>query len=242
MPEARLRSLKIVRVFRSTTIPDRLYAEFEEESFVHFIYSFVRFLSPAIHLHLYVPHSFLQRYLAIKNIEYPIRKGPGNYKTMIKFGFDDFILSKKVPTEAQWTNVPLCPDSLPPVDLTPLPQHSDSPPIGRSRLLKRKERSPLEPSRDVRRKSLRSSSPEQNTPDPVTTQEEQNINTPDETQKGSQSNPQETPPRKDPAVSLAKDIGSFQPSAVVSPSTAANKNFTFGTNQSNIPKMKSLLN
>ena len=112
IPESKIKSLKITRVFRSTTHPNRLYAEFEEESVVHYIYSFARFLSHGIHLHMYIPHSFFQRYLAIKNIEYPIRKAPGNIKTKIKFGIDDLFLIKRDPTDAHWITVPMCLDAL----------------------------------------------------------------------------------------------------------------------------------
>ena len=225
--------------------PDRLYAEFEEESLVQYIYSFARFLSAGIHLHLYVPTSFFQRYLAIKNIEYPIRKAPGNYKTKIKFGFDDLILSKRCATDPSWITVHMPLDTLPPVDLTNTLPPSHSPPIGRSRsrVLKRKERSPLDSSRDKMRKSTRSypllaHADQTNTSKSVilSTQEEENVKTPDNSMDG------KTPTKSDPSVASAKDHGSFQPSACVSPRTALNKNFTFVTAKSSIPTMKSLLN
>ena len=252
--------------------PDRLYAEFEEESLVQYIYSFARFLSAGIHLHLYVPTSFFQRYLAIKNIEYPIRKAPGNYKTKIKFGFDDLILSKRCATDPSWITVHMPLDTLPPVDLTNALPPSHSPPIGRSRsrVLKRKERSPLDSSRDKMRKSTRSypllahadqtntsksvilsTQEEENVKTPLlahadqtntstsvilSTQEEENVKTPDNSMDG------KTPTKSDPSVASAKDHGSFQPSACVSPRTALNKNFTFVTAKSSIPTMKSLLN
>ena len=133
IPDSKIKSLKLIRVFRSTSHPDSLYAEFEEESLIQYIYSFARFLSAGIHLHLYVPTSFFQRYLAIKNIEYPIRKAPGNYKTKIKFGFDDLILSKRCATDPSWITVHMPLDTLPPVDLTNTLPPSHSPPIGRSR-------------------------------------------------------------------------------------------------------------
>ena len=51
-----------------------------------------------------------------------------------------------------------------------------------------------------------------------------------------------TPPKTDPALSSAKDRGLFLPSACVSPSSAVNKNFTFGPGPTNIPRMKASLN
>ena len=47
-----------------------------------------------------------------------------------------------------------------------------------------------------------------------------------------------TPVKLDPSVASAKDLGTFQPSSFVSPSTSSKKNFTF--NSSNIPRTKSL--
>ena len=246
IPHAKIKSLKLIRVFRSTTHLDRLYAEFEEESLVHFIYSFARFLSPGIHLHLYIPHPFLQRYLAIKNIEYPIRKGPGNYKTKIKFGFDDLILSKRSPTDPNWTTVPLCTTDLPPIGESNAIPLSNSPAIGRSRsrVLKRKERSPLDSSRDQTSKSIHSTSPladssdktKSPSPNSLSTQEEDSLKTPDN------KNEEKTPSKTDSSVTSVRDIGSFHPSACVTPSANLNKNFTFGPSKSGIPTMKNYLN
>ena len=259
IPESKIKSLKITRVFRSTTHPDRLYAEFEEESVVHYIYSFARFLSHGIHLHMYIPHSFFQRYLAIKNIEYPIRKAPGNIKTKIKFGIDDLFLIKRDPTDPHWITVPLCLDALPPVDLSNPSQPSSSPAIGRSRsaILKRKERSPPESSLDQLSKSSRSTSPlldhsdqtKNLTSNFLSTQEEYilEIENTVHTEKDTtlievEQTKAITPTKTDLSLSSSIDIGSFKPSACFSPITASNKNFTFGTGKSNIPTMKSLLN
>ena len=141
----------------------------------------------------------------------------------------------------------------------------------RSRVLKRKERSPLDSSRERMRKSTRSNSPvladvdqtntstsvmlstqeEENVKTPLlahadqtntstsvilSTQEEENVKNPDNSMDG------KTPTKSDLSVASAKDHGSFQPSACVSPRTALNKNFTFVNEKSSIPTMKSLLN
>ena len=253
IPESKVKSLKITRVFRSTTLPDRLYAEFEEESLVHYIYSFARFLSRGIQIHMYVPHSFMQRYLAIKDIEYPIRKAPANIKTKIKFGLDDLFLTKRSPSDPHWITVPLCLDALPPVDLSNQSPPSSSPAIGRSRsrVLKRKERSPPESSQAQLTKTSRSTSPLDHsdqttklTSNSLTTQEEENLEKENIVHTDKENTLTETEQPKTPTktVSSSLDIGSFKPSACVSPITASNKNFTFGTGKSNIPTMKSLLN
>ena len=54
--------------------------------------------------------------------------------------------------------------------------------------------------------------------------------------------PPKTPERSDPAFSSTKDQGSFLPSACISPIAATNKNFTFGSNQSSIPRIQKSLN
>ena len=151
------------------------------------------------------------------------------------------------------------------------PSHSPPIGRSRSKVLKRKERSQFDSSREKMRKSTRSNSPllahadqtntatsvilstqeEKNVKTPLlahadqtnrstsvilSTQEEENVKTPDNSMDG------KTPTKSDPSVASAKDHGSFQPSACVSPRTALNKNFTFGTAKSSIPTMKSLLN
>ena len=159
IPVSKIKSLKIKRIFapvnQPKNDPDRLYVEFEEESSVHYIYSYVRNLCKGIKLHIYIPHSFFDRFEAIDSIAYKIRKGPGDFKTRIQYGTNDLILYKKSPSDLSWNIVPL--EDLPPLNLEPPQPQSNSPPLGRPRTLKRKERSPLHDSCKKRSKS--SSSP-----------------------------------------------------------------------------------
>ena len=137
----KIRSMKQARVFSSASIFDRIYVEFEEETSANYIYSLARNLKPEVKLHMHVPHSFYSRHQGIKDQEYPIRKGYGNVKTKIQFGYDDLYLSKRCSKESSWQVVELDFGVLPPVDLTPPPSQSSSPPPGRSRNSKSRKNS-----------------------------------------------------------------------------------------------------
>ena len=155
IPVTKIQSMKMKRVFapanQPKNDPDRLYVEFEEESSVHHIYSYAHNLSVGIKLHIYIPHSFFDRFEAIDSIAYKIRKGPGNFKTKTQFGSNDLILYKKGPLDLSWNIVPM--EALPPVNLAPPKPQTNSPPPGRPRTMKRKERSPLHDSGNKRSKS-----------------------------------------------------------------------------------------
>ena len=158
VPKSFTDQLIMKRIFPPSRHPTEwktLYVEFEEESSVHYIYSYVRNLCKGINLHIYIPHSFFDRFEAIDSIAYKIRKGPGDFKTRIQYGTNDLILYKKSPSDLSWNIVPL--EDLPPLNLEPPQPQSNSPPLGRPRTLKRKERSPLHDSCKKRSKS--SSSP-----------------------------------------------------------------------------------
>ena len=92
-------------------------------------------LSPGKSLSLYVPHSLFPRFNAIRDIAHAYRHGETKYKTKIKYGTSDFVLTIKPKlTRDPWKYASL--DSLPPLELSPYDGNliNSSPPSGRNRL------------------------------------------------------------------------------------------------------------
>ena len=130
----------IVNVFPPANTPeyDRLYVEFEDEASVLHVSSFARvFRKPDRQISLYVPRNFQPRFRAFNEQARTIRTAPGlspgEVKTKVKYGFNDFVLLSK-PRNGHWTPVRLETENFPPLLPPPGPaQFSGSPPPGRPR-------------------------------------------------------------------------------------------------------------
>ena len=129
---------RIVRVFTPANTPnyDRLYAEFETEHSANFVASFARFIKKPDHqVSLYVPSTFQPRFHAFNTEAQKIRKapglGPGDIKTKVRYGVQDFQLFTK-PRNGRWTLARLDTSMFPPLQ-SPSSQSSASPPPGRPR-------------------------------------------------------------------------------------------------------------
>ena len=136
--------MKILRTFRPAKQPDsdRLYAEFADLTSVNLINLYVRNLQAGTNVDIWIPPCLFQRFRDFDQLNYSIRKGPGNFKAKIKYGETDFVLVKKSSSCHSWTTV--VPENLSPLE--PSASYvtiSSSPPLGRSSRSKRKTASPL---------------------------------------------------------------------------------------------------
>ena len=245
VPTAILDTINIVRVFppaRDPTGWKTLYAEFQDSTTADLINQYVRNLVPGRTVSIYVPHSLFPRYAAIRDIEHSYRNGDVKHKTRIKYGTSDFVLLIKPRDTAQsWSYVSL--SSLPPLQLSLFDGNlSTSPPPGRTRLPSKRARSGS-PEADLARNNKAKISEEayddkeEETDNPTSLEM---ITTSDTLPPESLADGPLSPPR--PAPSSKSDLGSFHPSACVSPRAVSNKSFTFSNKASSIPVMKSSLN
>ena len=246
------------RIFPPANQPtgwNTLYAEFQNFSCSELIQQYVTNLLPGKQVSMYVPHSLQPRLKAIGNIAHSYRNGEVKHKTKIKYGTSDFVLLVKPRYQnVPWTYISLA--DLPPLQLSPYEgKPSSSPPPGRTRITSKRGR--IESDEDVGPPSskTRNEDPKGDTEDvnddnsksDTEKDEAENRNATDNDDHTSQSISSSTPttPTKQAIASLASvaaDRGSFLPSACVSPSAAHNKNFTFGSQKSSIPKMAHPLN
>ena len=128
-----LSTISIERVFspRQDSF-NRIYAKFSDQQSVDYIWSLTKNLASETKVFQWIPPEFYQRFRAIDEAAFHLRKGPEKYKTKIRFGNDDLLLMKKAKF-GRWINETLI--SLPPVELSPkLPTPTQSPPQGRPRL------------------------------------------------------------------------------------------------------------
>ena len=218
----------IKRVFHPVKQPsgwNTLYAEFENTFESDLVNQHVRNLQPGKILCIYVPHSLYPRFRAVNEIAHSYRTGPVPHQTKVRYGISDFILLAKPKHQKNcpWSYVPL--DSLPPLQLSPFesPSLSSSPPQGRSRLpSKRSRTSSSEMNSDRVSKSRKP-----DTINDVTANNNLDVDFPNNDHVPS-------------SLPHNIDIGAFQPSAVVSPKSVSNKDFTFNLNKSKLPKMNNL--
>ena len=239
VPSSVIATINIVNVFPPAKNPGNwktLYAEFEDSTTTDLINQYVRNLLPGKSVSIYVPHSLFPRYAAIRDIEHTYRNGDIKHKTRIKYGTSDFVLLiKPRDMNRSWSYVSL--SSLPPLQLSAFEGNlSSSPPPGRTRLPSKRARS-ASPENDLARHSKAKIVDE--------TCDANDDNPNNDTPLGNTANPDLpttapasllSPPRTVPPSK--SDLGSFHPSACVSPRSVSNKSFTF----SNIPVMKNSLN
>ena len=234
-----------------------LYAEFQDLSSAELIQQYVRHLLPGKQVSIYVPHSLQPRLRAVENIAHSYRNGGIKHKTKIRYGTSDFVLQVKPRFEnIPWTYVSLA--VLPPLQLSPFDGNpSSSPPPGRMRTTSKRGRAESDeddgpPSSKTRNDDPRSGTNDVIDDDPKSDtgkDESENRKVADKDDptslSASKPSPAPTTPTRQviaaPAIAAA-DLGSFLPSACVSPSAALNKNFTFGLQKSSIPKMTNPLN
>ena len=215
-----------------------LFAEFSDALVSDSIFSYVMNLCPGTNNDIYVPPCLRPRSKAVGKVAFDFRNAAVKHKTKIRYGISDFILSIKEKGQSGPSSiVTLDTNCLPPLDPS-FSGSKSSPAPGRSRLLSKRTRPlsntpPDERSSKSRKEDLTDIAISNNEPTPVKSP----------TATKADPNPidemvQTTPAKLDPSLASAKDLGTFQPSSFVSPSTTSNKNFTF-TNSS-IPIMKSL--
>lgn len=233
-----------------------LYAEFQDTSYTELIQQYVRHLLPGKQVSMYVPHCLQPRFTAVGNIAHSYRNGDIKYKTKIKYGTSDFVLMVKPRFQnVPWTYISLA--NLPPLQLSSFDGNpSSSPPPGRSRITSKRVRADSDEEVGPPSSKTRNEDPKSDTLD-VNDEDSKNDNEKviDESMEGKATTnadhtspttltPAPTTPSKQvvTAAGKAADIGSFLPSACVSPSAALNRNFTFGSQKSSIPKMMNPLN
>ena len=247
VPQSTIDTIVINRIFLPANQPDfsYLYVEFSDISTAELMYHYARNLRHGLSIFLYVPHSLQPRRRAINNIAYEYRNGTTKHNSKVKYGVSDFVLLIKVKgSPGPWTYVDLDSDSLPPPAFS---STSTSPPPGRVRLPSKRARSPS-PSTQTRLIKARKDKEDDKT---VTDEDNklENVTDPNtnlfgnprkedsiEAQENDLNKPDQNKAPKTPAkathLSSSIDIGSFLPSAFLSPKTSSNKNFTFGTSQS----------
>ena len=247
VPSYVLDTITIIKVFppaKSPTNWKTLYAEFQDSSTTDLINQYVRNLRPGRNVSIYVPHSLFPRFAAIRDIEHSYRNGEIRHKTRIKYGTSDFtLLVKPRDTDSSWKYVSL--SSLPPLQLSSFDGNlTSSPPPGRTRLSSKRARSGSPEVEHARSNKARfcddSSGGKDDCPDSVTPSEIPPASDTSPPPAESVSLPSQTCPA--PAPSSKSDLGSFHPSACVSPRTVSNKSFTFTNKTSSIPIMKNSLN
>ena len=245
VPTTVLDTINIVRVFppaKSPTGWKTLYAEFEDSTTTDLINQYVRNLRPGITVSIYVPHCLFPRFAAIRDIEHSYRNGDTKHKTRIKYGTSDFVLLiKPRDTNNSWSYVSLT--SLPPLQLSMFDGNlSSSPPPGRTRLPSKRARSGS-PEGDLTRNNKAKISEvviddkEEETAHPTSSE-----STSTSASSPTRSSADCSPPLSCSAPPGKSDLGSFHPSACVSPRSVSNKSFTFSNKASSIPVMKSSLN
>ena len=256
IPRSAIEKFSIKRIFppAKEANPKTLYVEFSDISTTDHIQQFVTRLRPGVQLSIYVPHALYPRYKAVRAIGNTLRfptDGSEKLKFKIKWGVSDFVLLTKG-KEGSWRNASL-------VNLPPLKLFSDSysastsPAPGRKRLLSKRTRSPEQNSPNSRTSKIMKEASKENLEMDSKSDNKSDDKIPEIPTSPTRSSPKnqvdeipleppKTPERSDPAFSSTKDQGSFLPSACISPIAATNKNFTFGSNQSSIPRIQKSLN
>ena len=161
----------IVRIFTpaNSLDYDRLYVEFDSEHTAGYVASFAKNIRKTDRqVSLYVPSHFQSRFQALNKVAMEIRTAsglcPGDVKTKVRYGADDFQLFSKT-RNGRWSQVQLDMSKLPPL-FPPSSKTSSSPPPGRPREVsparaKRGASSPLESDN----KSHKISSPDRTHPE-----------------------------------------------------------------------------
>ena len=230
---------------------NRVYVKFTDQRAIDYVWSLAKNLNTDAKVMQWIPPQFYQRFRAIDEAAFHLRKGPQKYKSSIRFGKNDLIFKKRAQF-GSWTIEAM--DSFPPIELSAkalLP--SSSPPQGRSRIENSKRlRSPQSETRTS--KHLKTA---KETNDNVDSGEDSNPSTPIdpkissevkitsiETVATTQKNSGEDHPKSiTPSSSLPSttDHGIFAPSACLSPKFVSNKDFTFrGSKIPSVSSMKSL--
>ena len=238
VPKSFTDQLIMKRIFPPSRHPTEwktLYVEFEDTSITDLINQYVTNLLPGKSVSIYVPHSLFPRFSAVRDIEHSYRNGDIKHKTKVKYGPTDFaLLAKPRHERAPWFHVSL--SSLPPLKLSVFDGNpSSSPPPGRARLSSKRSRSESSETEDnrVNKQKVDSSSDNPNANKETDDADTEVHENPDNLLK--------TPSKDDPVLPINRDLGSFHPSACLSPSAAQNLNFNFAS-KSGIPLMKNHLN
>ena len=245
----------IVTVFPPANNPDydRLYVEFEDEVAASHVSSYSRVIRKPDHqVSLYVPRNFQPRFRAYNEQARLLRTAPGlspgDVKTKLKYGLNDFILLSKS-RNGHWKPLYLNTENFPPLFPPPGPAlTTDSPPPGRPRGSlstpspqskrgtpppyppnnpnKRGASSPLESGAKVTRPSELLSPPQS---------EPCNESTPSLPPTTPLYTPSPPAEQDKPTSSCDQDSGQFAQTAVCSPLVNTNKDFTFDTRRLSLP-------
>ena len=246
IPREIVDKFKILKVFPPANKPtgwDQLYAEFDSPAATDLILQYACYLKAGKQINLYVPQKLQWRFRAVNSLAYSYRKGPQGYKTRFKYGIDDFcLLIKPRSNGSRWSYASL--NCLPPFQFTPaLPSLL---PLT-ERVQRKRGRSDEQDSRTSRPRTGESTATNivQDTT-LVSSETDSNIelsNTnsgPDATEMSVEQTHHEVPEvtpsdAEGPIVPSRVDMGSFLPSACVSPSTVRNKDFDF-VRKSSLPR------
>lgn len=143
VPESILANLRIKKVFPPSQQSDfgRLYAEFSDNQSANLIFSYVKNLKQGTNVSMWIPPQFYQRFRALDEVAFKLRRSSENWRTKIKFGTSDLLLMKKPRIGGTWSSVDVT--DLPPIDLQvqPILSLNASPPRGRHRKRTRVESS-----------------------------------------------------------------------------------------------------
>ena len=113
---------------------DTLYVRFKHRSSLSRIFERVKFLTNGrSNLITYIPREFQDRFRALNELLKPVRSEGGGWRTRVKMGKQDLIVSKKMKqTGAKYEELMIDMDFLPPINLgRPQAAVTDSPPAGR---------------------------------------------------------------------------------------------------------------
>jgi hypothetical protein len=247
IPSSITSKLAIKRVFppaKQHTGWTTLYAEFQDTATTDLIQGYVTNLLPGKTVSIYVPHSLQPRFRAVNNIAHGLRNGTVKHKTKVKYGASDFVLLVKPKGQpAPWTYASL--SSLPPFQLSLFDGNSSSsPPPGRQRLTSKRARPESAEKTDrPTSKSRRNDPNDETAKEDFASVDEKGQETVSKSPlrstpvlPSSQQSLLKTPSKAETVAIARMDLGSFQPSACVSPSATKNMNFTFGHAKSSIPK------
>ena len=123
--------LNIVRIFPPAKENwNVLYVEFSSDKEVDIVFNHTRAITKNDHKVIrYTPKQMFDRFKAVQNLAYNIRKEEG-LKTRVKIGLTDFLLSTRSPNSPVWHTRSL-PTDLPAIDLSQSFHPPASPPPGR---------------------------------------------------------------------------------------------------------------
>ena len=242
VPHNIINSIVIRKIFTPAkqTEWDHLFVEFSDISTAELMYNYARNLRHGLSIFIYVPHCLHPRRTAINNIAYGYRNGTIKHNSKVKYGASDFVLFiKEKGSKGPWSNVSLDTESLPPPDFS---SSVTSPPRGRIRLPSKRARPASDDSTPNRATKTRKEDLIQTNTEDISNLETGGSDQASNSNVLNEKATTKTPENTAQALASKIDLGAFLPSALLSPSTSLNKNFTFGADQSKMPNILSPLN